>query len=322
MKAKADMHEEFNVSIQWGDSVREFMLTKESEGYKKETVKNYKTTLTRFRDHCIKQGCDAPDKVSKTILRLYLAELQETHSPNYVNGILSRVRSFYDFLCFEEHISENDDPTKRIKFVKTKKRIIVPFNDNEVLEMIQAAGAQKNKFYAERDKLIIMILADCGLRVKELVSLRDMDILTDKIFVNEGKGDKQRMVYLTPQVAKQVIRYKRVRKGYFDAKNIPESQWFFKNFRGEPMRNDGVQKMLKRIGSRCDIRPEVRISPHTFRHWFAQSQLKNGVSIFTLSKLLGHESINTTQVYLESITDDELINSAIKTSPLLNIDFF
>ncbi|MFC7056500.1 tyrosine-type recombinase/integrase [Enterococcus alcedinis] len=85
------------------------------------------------------------------------------------------------------------------------------------------------------------------------------------------------------------------------------------------MKNDGVQKVVKRIGLKCEIRATVRVSPHTFRHWFAQSQLKNGISIFTLSKLLGHESISTTQGYLVGLADDSLIQSAIATSPLLNI---
>lgn len=319
MKAKGDMYEQVDVSVGWGDSLREFLLVKQSEGYKKDTLKNYRSALNKFMEYCIKNDCKSPENVSKAVLRAYITELQQKHSASYVNGIISKIRGFYFFLCSEDYMSEYNDPTIRVKFLKTPQKVIGVFNDDEVIQMIEAAGSQKNKFHAERDKLMFMIMADCGLRVNELVSLENDDVFTDKLFVSHGKGDKQRMIYLTPQVGKQLIKYQRVRDAYFKGKNIPKNKMLFRNFRGEHFRNDGVQKVVKRMAARCDIRPEVRPSPHTFRHWFAQSQVKNGVSIYTLSKLLGHSSINTTQIYLQGLTDEELLESAIKTSPLMNI---
>lgn len=314
-----DVHEDIDLSVGWGDAFREFMLAKKSEGLKKGTLKNYDSTLNRFMEYCIANGCKKPESVNKTVLRSFLTKIQQDHSPNYVNNNLSRIRGFYFFLCSEDYIPEYADPTRRIKFLKHTKKVIGVFNDDEVIQMIEAAGSQKNKFHAERDKLMFMIMADCGLRVNELVSLENTDVFTDKLFIRHGKGDKQRLIYLTPQVGRQLLKYQRVRDAYFKNKNIPKNKMLFRNFRGEAIRNDGVQKVVKRMAARCDIRPEVRPSPHTFRHWFAQSQVKNGVSIYTLSKLLGHSSINTTQIYLQGLTDEELLESAIKTSPLLNI---
>lgn len=319
MRSKADMQEDFAVEISWDSAIKEFLLVRETEGQKHDTLANAKSALGRFSEYCISKGATVPAEVPKRLLRAYLRYLQGDYTSSYVNANLSKIRSFYAFLCDECDLPDYADPTLRVKFLKTGSKLLVVFNDDEVLQLINAAGSQRNKFHAERDKLMLMLLADCGLRVNELCSLRENDVTDKYVFVAFGKGSKQRMVYLTPAVAKQVLRYRRVRDAYFKAKGVPKNSQLFRNFRGEPIRNDGVQKMMKRLATKCNIRPEVRVSPHTMRHWFAQSQLKNGVSIFTLSKLLGHSSINTTQVYLQGLADELLVNSAIETSPLLNI---
>lgn len=307
--------------INWSSSLKELLLVKTSEGFKKETIKNYKSGITRFSEYCFDKGVSSPGKVTRGLIRTYLTGLRdEGYSASYCNSQLSQMRVFYDFLVQEEYLSEYLDPTRRIKFMPSQQKLLVVFNDDEVSQLIREAGKQRNKFYAERDKLMVMIMADCGLRVNELTNLKDENVTTESIFVDMAKRRKQRLLYVTPPVAQQIIKYRRVRDAYFKAKHIPKNQMFFRNFRGENMRNDGVQKVIKRIGLKCDIRETVRVSPHTFRHWFAQSQLKNGISIFTLSKLLGHESLNTTQGYLKGLADETLIQSAIATSPLLNIN--
>lgn len=319
MPSKGDMQEDFTVTISWHSAIKEFLLVRETEGQKADTLANAKSALNRFSEFCIGKGATVPAEVSKAMLRAYLRYLQGEHAASYVNGNLSKIRSFYEFLCEECDLPDYADPTLRVKFLKTGSKLLVVFNDDEVLQLINAAGKQRNKFHAERDKLILMMLADCGLRVNELCCLREKDVTDKYVFIAFAKGSKQRMVYLTPAVARQVLRYRRVRDAYFEAKGIPKNSQLFRNFRGEPIRNDGVQKLMKRLATRCTIRPEVRVSPHTMRHWFAMSQLQNGVSIFTLSKLLGHSSINTTQIYLQGLADEVIVNSAIETSPLLNI---
>lgn len=318
MKARADVQEDFEITVGWTDSFEEYKLLLQSQNYTAGTIKTTMSVLNKMWDYCVPLGCSSPTQVTHIHMRKYLAEMHGKYAPAYINGHISKLRGFYNFLT-EDYMDEWDNPMRKTKFLKNPSKKIIVFNDREVAEMIAVAGKQKNKFHAERDKLMIQIMADCGLRVHELVSLQNADVMKDSIFIRNGKGNKQRLVYLAAPVAKQVVRYVRVRDAYFESKGLQETQMFFRNFRGEPVGNDGVQKMLKRLALRCNIRDEVRVSPHSFRHWFAQSQLKNGISIFTLSKLLGHTSISTTQTYLEGLADEELIASAIKTSPLLNI---
>lgn len=319
MKAKADVVEEFNVSLTWNSTITEYLLVKETEGITKGTLKNIKSILYRYSDYCKEAGSKGPSDVPKTLFRQYIRVMSTKYSNVYVNTQISKIRGFYGYLLDEEYMEETDNPTLRSKFLPKEEKLLVIYNDAEVSELIFAAGNQKNKFHAERDKLILMILADCGLRVHELVSLLDDNVTTETIFIHKAKKYKQRLMYVTPEVAKQLLKYRRIRQAYFEHKGIATDNTLFLNFRGEKMRNDGVQKMMKRIAPQANIRPSVRNSPHTLRHWFAQSQLHNGVSIYTLSRLLGHESINTTQEYLKGLADEKLINSAIKTSPLMNL---
>lgn len=319
MKSKADIEEVFDVNLSWNSTIQEYLIVRETEGLAKGTLQNVKSILHRFEDYCKGNSCASPAKVPKSLFRQYIRVLAAKYTNIYVNTHISKIRGFYAYLLDEEYLEESADPTSRSKLLPKQEKTLVVYNDQEVIELIAAAGNQRNKFHAERDKLILMILADCGLRVNELVNLQDDNVSTETIFVHKAKNYTQRLLYVTPEVGKQLLKYRRIRDSYFEHKGIDTENMLFLNFRGERLRNDGVQKLLKRLGKRVNLRSTVRNSPHTFRHWFAQSQLRNGVSIYTLSRLLGHKSINTTQEYLKGLADEQLIISAIKTSPLMNI---
>lgn len=78
-----------------------------------------------------------------------------------------------------------------------------------------------------------------------------------------------------------------------------------------------LERIVREAGEQSNIRPEIRVSPHTCRHYYAQSQLKNGCDLYTVSKLLGHSKFETTRRYLQSMQDDDLMKLATKTSPLM-----
>jgi len=80
-----------------------------------------------------------------------------------------------------------------------------------------------------------------------------------------------------------------------------------------------VDTVLKVAGKGCNVSPDVRVSAHTFRHTYAQYQLKNGLDLYSLSRILGHENISITQTYLNSMKDIDVLEQAHKTSPLMNL---
>lgn len=322
-QADADVPEEITVTITWPAAIKERLLACEAEGYTKGTIKTVKSVLHTFQDYCVKNGCKYPTDVTRHHVRSYIAWLSEqSYAPRYINNHLSRIRGLYAYLVDEDYMRGGDDPTYKIKFLKTGKPLIVVYNTEEVKQLLEAASKQKNKYFAVRDTLIIMLMADCGLRVHEVANMESDWIIKDKLLV-DGKGNKQRMLYLTPKVLRQISKYQRVKEAYFSNKPklAIKNDKFFKGRDGYPIKNDCVQKMLKRLAKSdyCNLRPEVRNSPHTLRHWFAQQQLLNGVDLLTLSRLLGHESIATTQSYLRGIADETLVESAVQTSPLNNM---
>ena len=88
---------------------------------------------------------------------------------------------------------------------------------------------------------------------------------------------------------------------------------------GQPLTVEAIEKIVKIAGEKANVRSDIRCSPHTCRHYFAQSQLKNGIDVYSLSRLMGHGNIMITQRYLNSMRDDEITVRSIKTSPLMNL---
>lgn len=85
------------------------------------------------------------------------------------------------------------------------------------------------------------------------------------------------------------------------------------------MTGEAVERVVKMCGTAAKIRDDIRCSPHTCRHYFAQVQLRNGLDVYSLSRLLGHENITITKRYLQGIKDDSIIEMSVKTSPLMNL---
>ena len=84
-------------------------------------------------------------------------------------------------------------------------------------------------------------------------------------------------------------------------------------------KTEAVERVIKDAGIKAGIRQDIRCSPHTIRHYFAQKQLKNGLDVYSLSRLLGHENISITKRYLQSLQDNDIVQMSIKTSPLMNL---
>ena len=85
------------------------------------------------------------------------------------------------------------------------------------------------------------------------------------------------------------------------------------------MTGEAVERVVKLCGKEAMVRTEIRCSPHTCRHYFAQAQLRNGLDVYSLSRLLGHEDISITKRYLQGLNDRNIVERSIKTSPLMNL---
>lgn len=126
---------------------------------------------------------------------------------------------------------------------------------------------------------------------------------------------KERIVPISPQLKKLLIKYERVREGYLKD-NILHYDNYFLSYRCKPLTVEGIERIVKICGEGIK---GIRVSPHTIRHYYAQAQLRNGLDVYSLSRLLGHSTIDITKIYLQSIQDESIIELSRKTSPLSNL---
>ena len=144
------------------------------------------------------------------------------------------------------------------------------------------------------------------------------DIKQDYILVKHGKGSKERVVPKSPALSKQLVKYCTLRDGY-----LKEHPTRYKNLfpskNGKPMTDEAVARILKHAAKEVGVSSSVRVSPHTCRHTFAQMQLKNGLDLYSVSRLMGHVNIMITQRYLLGIKDKDIVDRGTQTSPLMNL---
>ena len=149
------------------------------------------------------------------------------------------------------------------------------------------------------------------------MNLTDDKVREDYMLIH-GKGDKERVVPKSPFLSKCMIRYQRARESYFAGK-LPPQGYTFLSKTGKKLTHESVAKVVRNASRAAQVDKSVRASPHTCRHTFAQLQLKDGIDLYTLSRLMGHENIAITQRYLRGMKDDSILQEGNKHSPLMRL---
>lgn len=205
----------------------------------------------------------------------------------------------------------------KVGWLREGKVLINTFNDEEVARMMNVYKG--SHYMVIRNKCIMAILFDTGIRNLELCSLKNKDVTESYITIKQGKGRKDRRVPISPYVRKIILRYIRCRDSYFADRIIDENSPFFTSYRFRELTIEAIERVVKICGNEAKIRDEIRCSPHTCRHYYAQAQLRNGLDVYSLSRLLGHEDISITKRYLQSLNDEDIVEISVKTSPLMNL---
>ena len=278
------------------------------------TIKNYTKQidyLLRFLQE-EKKTTHIEDVKPRDIKEFLLNMSKAGRTANYVNDLLKAFKVFFRY-AFEEGYTD-ELLTQKIHNAKKPKVIIRTFTEPEVKRM--SNYYQGYDYLTIRNKVIMMLLIDTGIRLSELTGMTEEQIKFDYIIIH-GKGNKERVVPKSPLLSKWLIKYLAVRKSYFAYRVIPDNIFLSKN--GKPLTNTMIDKIVKDAGRACDVSADIRVSAHTFRHTYAQFQLRAGLDLYSLSRLLGHESITITQTYLNGMRDKEILRQAQNTSPLMNI---
>jgi len=216
---------------------------------------------------------------------------------------ISTVRSFYKYLNVKAKLIDSN-PLQDIDSPKVPKTLPRYLTLTEAEQLLSSVDG-KNR---ERDYCILCIFLNCGLRISEIVGLNLQDIRADHIRVF-GKGSKERVVYINDAVASALNDYLEVRK---NIAALDKNALFLSN-RRERMSRETVHAMVKKSLARAGLDAD-KYSAHKLRHTAATLMLQNGVDVRTLQELLGHENLNTTQIYTH--IDNTELRIAADANPL------
>lgn len=291
--------------------VKEYLIEIEVRKYTPKTIRGYRVGLNLFLRFCKEHlDQDEIDDITLATVRQFAKFMTEAgRKGTYINGLLKTIKSFLQY-CYEEGYGGFN--TKRnFKWCKEERPVITAFRPSDVRQMLQ--NCKGYDFISIRDKAVLTLLFETGIRCWELCCIQKEDIHDDFIVI-KGKNHKQRVVPITPILQKALLRYEAAAENYFTLKST--DNYYFLSFHGRQLTNSAVEHIVKRHGTGIE---GVRVSPHTCRHFFAQQQIKLGTDLYTISRLLGHENIRITQTYLNSLRDDEVIQIAKQKSVLMNL---
>lgn len=292
----------------------EFEFHCQSRKLPPKTTKNYTKQINYLLDFLEQeeQIRHIEDVEPRHIKAFLLRMSRNGRTANYINDLLKAYKVFFRY-AYEEGYAQTL-LTEKISNVKKPKVIIRTFSDEELKRI--TGYYHGHDFLSIRNKTIILLLIDTGIRLSELTELTEEQVKSDYIIIR-GKGNKERVVPKSPLLSKWLVKYLAVRKSYFDCHILPPNVFLSKN--GRPLTNTMIDRIVKEAGRACEVSADVRISAHTFRHTYTQYQLKNGVDLYTVSRLLGHENISITQTYLSGMRDSEVLKQAQNSSPLMNL---
>ncbi len=265
-----------------------------------KTVENYDRYLTRFLQYT---KITSPSKLTETSVREFRLHLNRqagtsgTMKHKTQNYYLIAIRAFLKFLRKREIESLNPE---RIELAKVGARDLDLITHDELNRLMQAPKG--DSLQSLRDKAMMELLFSTGLRVSELCGLdRDLDLSRDEFSVR-GKGEKIRVVFLSP-TAKSAIKQYLDKRGDVDDALFVQMGKASKSAKELRLTPRSVERLVKRHAVRAGITRKV--TPHVIRHSFATDLLENGADLRSVQALLGHANITTTQVYTH-VTDKHL----------------
>ena len=253
-----------------------------------KTIENYSLRVNRFIEYIWDVDASEIKMMHIQDFRTYL--VKQGLSPKTVNYHAVWLRSFFKFML------RNDVETlspEKIDLAKIPPRRVSYLSENQVQDILDAPWIfEKNPLKIMRDKAILATLYGTGLRVTELITLKTKDIkLSESQFSVIWKGSKLRSVFLTKDAKEKLKKYILSRADDSEYLFISLS-W---NSYGEPLSRNSIESLVKKYAELVWITEKV--TPHTLRHSFATSLLRRGADIRSVQALLGHSSIQTTQIY-------------------------
>ncbi len=269
--------------------------------YSKNTLDSYQRDLKIFLDYLEKNHVEEQNQITRRLIQRFMIYLSERNlSSSSISRILSALRSYYNFLLFNDLVENN--PMDGIKNPKASKKIVKFIEETPMMEILNLMEKDSEIF---SDFAIIELLYTTGLRVSELCNLKRGDIdFENEIIRIKGKGNKTRLIPLTQRIKNLLIK--------LNVHNKTSEEYIFQTKNGGRLYPKLIERIVKKYLS--ETTEDGNVYPHMIRHTFATHLLKRGADIRTIKELLGHESLETTTIYTH-VSIEHLKNIYKKTHP-------
>jgi site-specific recombinase XerD len=263
------------------DSIVNFRRSLKRRNLSRHTVNNYMNSLGHFV-----MWIDVPiESVSREDIGTYIDHLMDKAlKPETINAHLNRIRQFYRYLIEQEHL-DMVNPVQGIPKVRLPKPLPKHLQDRQAQAFLEVPKRP-------RDQAMFLLMLRCGLRVEEVAKLT-LDVIEfrrRRIWVRDGKGGKDRMVYVSNDALKALVDYLKIRPESKTRRVFLVEKGTYKD---QPISVRGIQKRMEYYAKKMDI----KISCHHLRHTMATQMLNADADLETIQDLLGHSSIRTTQRY-------------------------
>ena len=267
--------------MKWKEALNDFSLyLKIERGMSKHTVENYTLDVQKLIRYLERHEMTlGPLQITSLQIQEFIYEIAKEMNPRTQSRLISGLRSFFDYLIFENYLNSN--PLERIEAPKIGRKLPDTLSVGEIDLIVSAIDLSESN--GERNRAIIE-------------TLYSSDLFFEEGFIKvTGKGDKQRFVPIGPLTQKYINLYKdqvrismKIEAAFNDT--------LFLNRRGKQLSRAMIFTIVKTLGEKAEI--QKKISPHTFRHSFATHLLENGADLRAIQMMLGHESITTTEIYM------------------------
>jgi integrase/recombinase XerD len=274
------------------------------------TVGTYRTALasfTRFQESQRELDSHKAGTLSKAHLDAWIIWMKQSGmETGGVNVYLRTMNSFLTWLHEEGH-----HPVRlRCKLMRKSEKLLMPFSNADIRVLL---AYRPKGFYDLRCWTIINLLVDTGCRIDEILKLRTDGVdLDGLVFTVMGKGSRPRRVPFSPELRKVIFRYMQARQDEI------RGGYLFGTRTGLPFSYQNFYRHMRALCKRLKIQGP-RVSPHSLRHFFAVSYIRNGGNIYNLSRILGHTSVKTTEIYLRTMGVEDIGAEHGRFSPLARL---
>ena len=292
--------------IIWERYIKDFVsYLKIEKGLSENSILAYSNDVDKLKNFANSLNKE-PQTIDFEDLKYFIANLYDLGlSARSQARIISGIKQFYAYLLLENYISI--DPSELLEQPKLGRKLPEVLTIEEIDSLIASIDLSKDE--GHRNRAILETLYSCGLRVSELVNLKFSDLYFDEGFIRViGKGNKERLVPVSPQVKKEISLYSDNFRKHLNIQKSNEP-FVFLNRRGAKLTRVMIFTIIKLLSEKIGLKKNI--SPHTFRHSFATHLIEGGANLRAIQEMLGHESITTTEIYTH--LDQRFLRDAIMT---------